>query len=542
MGLNKVVLVILVVFTSIHLDAQDRYMVFFSDKEQVPYSIDQPQDFLSERAIARREKMDIPITTQDLPVDQAYVDQVKARGAEVYFKTKWFNGVLTQMSGGLVTSIANLPFVDSVVYVAKGVNLTPGGREDYSVPDTFIDLEGQTSSTITQLAMLQVDEMHEDGYQGQDMLIAVFDSGFPGINLYKPFEHIFKEKRLIATKDFVGNSGNVFQYHSHGASVFSCISASQGTTISGTAPKASYVLCVTEDTENEYRVEEYNWLFAAEFADSIGVDVINGSLGYSTFSEASMNYTYEDLDGATAIVSKAAKIASDKGMVVVVSGGNEGSSPWKYVTAPADAEEVLTVGSVGSNYKRASHSSYGPTADGRIKPDVVAMGSSTSIFNGDSYTSGGGTSFASPQIAGFVAGVWQAHPEWSNDQVIEAVKMSGTNILSPDTAIGYGVPKYTIAVSGRTIAAVDVFEDKLTIYPNPFSDGRVYLDFGGVEIKGNVEILVSDVNGKSVFAQKFNGRELPNQLEIEINPVVNGVYFLMLQTRKFKKTVKLVKI
>lgn len=527
---------------SLSLAAQDRYMVFFSDKDQVPYSVDQPEDFLSERSIARRLKMDIAITDQDLPVDESYVAQVAAKGAEVYFRSKWFNAVLTQMSGGIVSAVGNLPFVDSVVYVAKDIKLATGGEENYTVPEAFLDLEGQGSSTLTQLSMLGVDQMHEDGFRGENMLIAVFDSGFPGINEYKPFEHIFNENRLVGTRDFVKNSGNVFQYHSHGASVFSCIGASQGEDIQGTAPNASFVLCVTEDVSNEYRIEEYNWLFAAEFADSIGVDVINSSLGYSTFSDAEMNYSYADLDGKTTIISRVAKIASDKGMVVVVSAGNEGSSNWKYITGPADVEEVLTVGSVNSTYQKARHSSYGPTADGRIKPDVMAMGGSTAIFRSGEYTEGGGTSYASPQMAGFAAGIWQAHPDWSNQDVIEAIKMSGSNVLAPDTAVGFGVPNYYVAVNGATIAAADVFQDKLKVYPNPFAEGRINLDFGNVTLKGEVEILIRDVNGKKLYSQKYNGRELPNQLEIEINPIGNGVYFLMLQTRKFKKTVKLIKI
>ena len=530
--------------------AQDRYMVFFSDKANVGYSIDHPEEFLTARAIARREKHGIAITEQDLPVDQNYINQVADKGVDVFFSTKWFNGVLAQMTASQATSVGQLSFVDSVVYIAGGTRLltTPG---TYTVAETFLDPESVNSNTEVQLAMLGADDMHEDGFEGQGMMIAVFDSGFPGVNKYKPFEHIFAEDRLVATRDFIANSGNVFQYNTHGASVFSNI-ASDYLDVIGTAPKASFVLCVTEDVKSEYWVEEYNWLFAAEFADSLGVDVINGSLGYSTFSDKNMDYTYEDMNGQNTLVAKAANIASQKGMIVVVSAGNEGNGSWKYITSPGDAKDILTVGSVTSGYNKSSFSSVGPTADGRIKPDVCAMGTSASIFNASLSTSGettsarittgNGTSFSSPQIAGFAAAIWQANPEWTNQEVMESIRMSGTSSLVPDSLYGFGVPKYRLAVNGATIDALDVFEDKLKVYPNPFSEDKVTLDFGDLKLKGKLEILIKDMEGKSIYHNKIDGQEIPNNLEIAIDPTVNGVYFLILRTKRFNKTVKLVKI
>ena len=550
MGRNKVLLSCLMLVAMLITSAQDRYMVFFSDKANVGYSIDHPEEFLTARAIARREKHGIAITEQDLPVDQNYINQVADKGVDVFFSTKWFNGVLAQMTASQATSVGQLSFVDSVVYIAGGTRLltTPG---TYTVAETFLDPESVNSNTEVQLAMLGADDMHEDGFEGQGMMIAVFDSGFPGVNKYKPFEHIFAEDRLVATRDFIANSGNVFQYNTHGASVFSNI-ASDYLDVIGTAPKASFVLCVTEDVKSEYWVEEYNWLFAAEFADSLGVDVINGSLGYSTFSDKNMDYTYEDMNGQNTLVAKAANIASQKGMIVVVSAGNEGNGSWKYITSPGDAKDILTVGSVTSGYNKSSFSSVGPTADGRIKPDVCAMGTSASIFNASLSTSGettsarittgNGTSFSSPQIAGFAAAIWQANPEWTNQEVMESIRMSGTSSLVPDSLYGFGVPKYRLAVNGATIDALDVFEDKLKVYPNPFSEDKVTLDFGDLKLKGKLEILIKDMEGKSIYHNKIDGQEIPNNLEIAIDPTVNGVYFLILRTKRFNKTVKLVKI
>lgn len=550
MGSSKVFLSCLLLVVMFNTSAQDRYMVFFSDKDNVSYSIDNPEAFLSPRAIARRQNQNIAITEQDLPVDQNYIGQVAANGVDVFFSTKWFNGVLTQMTAAQATSVGQLSFVDSVVYIAKGtrLNKVPG---TYTVAETFLEPDNVNSNTKVQLGMLGADDMHDDGYEGQGMMIAVFDSGFPGVNQYKPFEHIFAEDRLVATRDFITNSGNVFQFNSHGSSVFSNI-ASDYQDVIGTAPKASYVLCVTEDVKSEFWVEEYNWLFAAEFADSLGVDVINGSLGYSTFSDNNMNHTYADMNGENTLVAKAANLASEKGMIVVVSAGNEGNSSWKYITSPGDAKGVLTVGSVTSGYNKSSFSSVGPTADGRIKPDVCAMGTSASIFNaslntsgettGARITTGNGTSFSSPQIAGFAAAIWQANPDWTNLEVMESIRISGSSSLVPDSLYGYGVPKYRLAVNGATIDAVDIFEDKLTVYPNPFSEDKVTLDFGDLKLKGKLEIIIRDASGKSVYDQKFEGGEIPNSLEIDIDPTVNGVYFLILRTKRFSKTVKLVKI
>ncbi len=549
MAKNKVVLTLLVLLASLSVFAQDRYMIFFSDKDNVPYSIEAPEQFLSSRAIDRRERMSIPIGEVDLPVDTDYVDQVNTAGAQVFFTSKWFNAALAQIATEDLSAIRSLNFVDSVVYIAKGVKLSsaPGSFE---VLETFLEPESVNSNTDRQLEMLGADKMHSEGYRGEGMMIAVFDSGFPGVNKYKPFEHIFIENRLAGSRDFIKNSGDVFQYHSHGTSVFSNISSDYQDVI-GTAPKAEFVLCVTEDVSSEYRIEEYNWLLAAEFADSLGADVINGSLGYSTFNDDRMNYTYEGMDGNTTVVAKAAKMASDKGMIVVVSAGNEGNGSWKYITSPGDAMDVLTVGSVTSGYNLSGFSSVGPTADGRIKPDVCAMGSGSSIFytslsNGETVggriTTGNGTSYSSPQIAGFAAGIWQANPEWTNMEVIEAIKASGTSSLAPDSLFGYGVPNYRLAVNGATIAAADVLKDRIKVYPNPFSEDKVILDFDGMVIKGKMEIVVHDSNGKVLFEGKMDGTKIPSTLEISFDPTGNGVYYLILRSKKFNKTVKLIKI
>ena len=518
----------------------NRYMVFFSDKDQVPFSIDAPENFLSPKAIERREKADIAITGQDLPVDRSYVELVNAAGADVFFTSRWFNAALVQMDEGLLADLNALTFVDSVSFIAPGAKLSLA-QKTVEIPEVFTDPNPINANSDVQLALLGVDEMHEDGYRGQGMTIAVFDDGFFGVNKFKPFEHLFNKERILGWKDFVENSGNVFRYDDHGSASLSCIAAMHEQ-MKGTAPEANYLLCVTEDVKNEY-----NWLLAAEYADSAGVDIISSSLGYSTFDNQEMNYTYSDLNGKNTIITQAARLAADRGILVVVSAGNEGNGSWKYITAPADAQGVIAVGSVGSTGTKSGFSSVGNTSDGRIKPDVVALGSFTTVFfssTGDDgrISSGSGTSFAAPQIAGFAAGVWQANPDWTNHEVMRAIKYSGNNALSPDSLVGFGLPSYRLAVQGALLSATDILDDKITIFPNPFNEDRFQIDFGGMKLRDDLSISVVDMKGVVIYSSQISRKELPDQLEINLSSSQQGVYFLILQSKKIKKTVKLIKI
>lgn len=518
-------------------------MVFFKDKNQTPYTVAQPDAFLSNRAIDRRNKNNIETTELDLPVDPAYIATLRANGAVVFHRTRWMNGVLVQMDSQTASTIANLGIVNKVELVAPGLRLSETS-EPFVPPTTFQAIEVQESSSNIQNELLGVDKMHQEGIFGSGVWIAMFDDGFEGINVYQPFAHIFTDNRLVATKDFVGNTGNVFQYDDHGTHCFSTISANHPDFV-GVAPEASFVLCVTEDLNSEYRIEEYNWLFAAEYVDSLGIDVINSSVGYYSFNDSNMDYVYSDMNGSSAVSSRAAQWLSERGVVVVASAGNEGSpsNPWKKVIAPADAEGVVAVGSVDSKGNRSGFSSMGPTSDGRLKPDVCAMGSLTAIFLKSGVISTGyGTSYSSPQIAGLAAGIIQVNPDWTSLEVISAIKRSASNSLNPDTLTGYGVPQYAKAVTGETLALSDILENKLTVYPNPFPDNKITIDFAGVKLKNTLQIDIVDAQGKVVFESKLQANNLPDNLEIEFDAVNKGMYYLILRNKKQVQTVKLVKI
>ncbi len=519
-------------------------MVFFTDKDTTSFNFENPVQILSPRSIERRQKQSIDISPQDFPVNPEYVNALKSTGADIYFTSKWFNAALVQMDESLANSIYALDFVSNVEYVAPGELLTRE-KQDVVIPEEFLEPPMIVSSSSTQLEMLNADKMQNDGFMGQGMLIAVFDAGFTGSNMYKPFEHVFDRDKLLATRDFVGNTDNVFQYNSHGTSVFSCIGAKYKNDLIGTAPEAEFVLCVTEAAQ-EYRIEEYNWLLAAEYADSLGVDVINSSVGYSYgFSDSKMDYSLSDLDGKTTVITKAAEIASQKGMIVVTSAGNEGreSNSWRKITAPADAENIITVGSVDKFGERSSFSSIGPTFDGRVKPDVMAMGSSATIMQSSgNITSGNGTSYSSPIMAGFVACIWQANLNWSNIEVMDAVRKAGNQSLSPDTLMGYGIPNYNAAVHNGVLSLSQLINTSLNVYPNPFTENKITIDFLGFELKEPMNIELTDASGNAVYKQKVTKRHSPDQIDLEFDANESGVYFLILRSKSINKVIKLIKI
>ena len=432
-----------------------RYLVYLKNKENSPYSIQKPEEFLSARAINRRKNQDIKITTRDLPVNPNYLEAITNTGAKIWYSSKWMNAVLIESDQNTLLSVQSLDFVKpDVLLVSKIKAAKPSldnpkaeSSEDEKIPETLvIESEKYYGDSYTQVRMLGADQMHQMGFRGKDMLIGIFDSGFINAHKVSFLKHLFDNQRITYTYDFVENEPNVFDDGSHGLQVLSTIAAYKPGALIGTAPEASFCLFRTEDPSSEYRIEEVNWLMAAEKADSAGVDVINSSLGYTTFSDSSMDYEYDLLDGNSTFVTKAADLAAATGMLVVTSAGNEGNNSWGYVGAPADADSVLSVGAVSPSRKYVDFSSKGPTKDGRIRPNVSALGLATIVGSTrGQITLASGTSFASPLICGLAAGFWQAHPELSNMEVIDILQKSSTQADNPDNFLGYGIPDFEIA-------------------------------------------------------------------------------------------------
>src|SRR5690606_38374661 len=353
-----------------------------------------------------------------------------ATGAEVMHTTRWMNGVLVSCDEVALTSIQSLPYVERLELVAPGGKPASSGRRRINTRTTET---GESLVTANQLSLLGLDDMHASGYTGEGVYVAVLDAGFPGVNTAGAFSHIFEDNRMIDTYDFVHDDPDAFVQSNHGTNVLSVIAAYVPDAYTGGAYGASFQLYVTEDVTGEYRIEEYNWLFAAERTDSTAADIISTSLGYKTFDDPAMNYSKEDLDGKTSVIARAAQWASERGMAIVSSAGNEGTNSWETITTPADNENVIAVAATNGSGIRSPISSVGPSADGRVKPDVGAMGIGVSVVGpSGAFGSASGTSLSAPLITSLLAGVWQQYPQLSSRELLRAVRNSASQAENPD--------------------------------------------------------------------------------------------------------------
>lgn len=515
-------------------------MVFFDDKNGGSYSLENPEEFLSIKSIERRTKQNLPIKERDLPPNSNYISEVVNAGARVLYTSRWMNAALIEADESLLPLIEQLPPVTKTELAAPGES----GFRRVGYSFSFGNSRRKEKSSHFQNEMIGANKMHELGFQGEDIMIAVFDGGFLGVDTLRYFSHLFNNNKIISTYDFVGNSNDVYRYDDHGTNVFSCMGAYQPDEYIGTAPQANYVLCVTEAVNSEYRIEEYNWLFAAEYADSVGVDIINSSLGYNTFDITSMDYSYNDLNGDKAVITRAADLAAAVGMLVVTSAGNERNNSWKYIVPPADADSILSVGAVNASLFPTSFSSAGPTYDNRIKPELTAIGAGTSIISssGNIYP-GNGTSYASPLIAGLAAGVWQAKPDLTNMELLQLLKSSASQFLDPDTLLGYGVPDFN-KIKNIVLANEPLMAQKslYQIFPNPIKDNSFYLKPNQQAALYNPTITMHSIKGD--FIDRLDLQKDPDEelYQIELPEMIpEGTYILAILDGDIKETVRIIK-
>ena len=418
-----------------------KYRISLKDKAATEYSLKKPEKYLSAKAIERRRKQNLPIDSTDLPVCRKYIDEIRKQGVKIVVTGKWDNFVTVSCNDTtLIDRIAALPFVLSTekVWISPGAGKPSMATERDSVLNQpTIHPDSIYGRAITQIQMSNGDKLHEAGFKGQGMTIAVIDAGFHNVDKITAMQNI----RILGTKDFVNQQADIFAESSHGMSVLSCIGMNRPDIMTGTAPEASFWLLRSEDEYSEHLVEQDYWSAAVEFADSVGVDVINTSLGYYSFDDKSKNYKYRDLDGRHALMSRQASHIADKGMILVCSAGNSGAGSWKKITPPGDADNVLTVGAIDKRAVLATFSSVGNTADHRVKPDVVAVGVGSDVIRTDGNQGrANGTSFSSPIMCGMVTCLWQTCPTLTAKEVIELVRRSGDRAGFPDNIYGYGVP------------------------------------------------------------------------------------------------------
>ena len=419
-----------------------RYRLTFTDKQATTYSLNHPEAFLSAKALERRSRQGLQVDSTDLPLCNSYVEAITQLDVKPVARGKWENFLTVACTDTLwLAQVRRLPFVKRV----ECVWMTPPFLEEATTERDPID-EQWTHYPDTlygaawrQIEMLRGDSLHAAGFRGEGMTIAVIDAGFHNADRMK----LMKKVHILGVRDFVNPGGTPFGEGAHGLSVLSCMATNRPEVMVGTAPEASYWLLRSEDEASEQLVEQDYWAAAVEFADSVGVDVVNTSLGYYTFDNPTWNYAYRHLNGSYALMSRQASRMATKGMVLVCRAGNSGAGRWKKITPPADAFEVLTVGAVDKEAELANFSSVGHTADGRIKPDVVALGEHTAILRANgSPGRGNGTSYSAPVVCGLVACLWQALPQLTVHQLLDLVRQSGDRASYPDNIYGYGLPNF----------------------------------------------------------------------------------------------------
>ena len=564
MGKNKYVfrrLVIgfLVSFLSTAEAQVQKYLVLFKDKAGTSFSSDRPQEFLSARSVQRRQKQGIKVTVRDLPVNIANLAAVRGTGASVIYSSRWLNAALVQANATQLAAIRALPSFKDFGFKkdASGnpftisnyrLNAEAEARDKFATEATEALNYGISNS---QIQMIGADKMHEKGFDGKGILIGVFDGGFRNSNINPAMQPIFTENRIIGTFDFVKNLKNnpdIYTQDAHGANCFSIMAGFRDGALIGPGYKASFLLCRTEEVNNEMPIEEANWLFAAEYADSSGVDIISASLGYTTFDDPRFDYTYANMNGKTALVTAAADWAAAVGMVVVTAAGNDGASAWKYICAPADADSVLAIGAVNSMEVTSNFSSFGPSVDGRVKPDVTAMGQATVFSNAiGTTTSGNGTSYSTPLIAGLVAGFWQSQPHLSAMQVMDCIRKSGHIFNMPNDRQGYGIPNFdrAVAISQRDYPITAIEPNNvlrgIRLSPTLLTDSaEMRLDLVPALMGDDLELILFSTLGQITWQKSFKVTQLQNDISIPSN-LLTGLYIMRIQNKTQNTAIKIMK-
>jgi serine protease AprX len=444
-----------------------RYLVKLKNKGGNPFSLSNPIAYMTQRAIDRRTRYGIALDSTDLPVTPSYVTQIRnVPNVTVLNVSKWLNSIsILTTDANAITTISGFPFVQSVTSLAARGNLNgrPGidkfAMEESITAPPNTERPGQTegdyynygTSSFNEIHLHNAEFLHNIGLRGGSMRVALLDAGFTGYSNLKAFDSMNVNNQLLETWDFVAGNADVND-HTHGMNCLSIIVANIPGQFIGKAPKAKFYLYRTEDAPTEYPIEEHNWACGAERADSNGTDVISTSLGYTTFDNAIFNHTYADMNGNTTMNAIAADLAAKKGMLVFAANGNDGQSTWHYLSTPADGDSVVAVGAVNTAGVVGAFSSYGPSSDFQIKPDVASVGVNAVIQNpNNTVGTGSGTSFACPNMAGMGTCLWQGFPEFNNIKIVRAMQQAGSKFSNPDDRVGYGIPNMKLAFANLLV-------------------------------------------------------------------------------------------
>ncbi len=542
----KTILLVFFFFFSLIAFSQEDAWVFFTDKPNASTFFSNPLSELTQRSLDRRTTQNIALDIKDAPLHQPYVNQItSAAGITVLAKSKWLNMLHVRGTQANIAALSSLSFVDHIQYANHSLN--PGGKiSDSSNKSNYVDkwldinntqVNYNYGNSAAQVQMLNCHILHQQNHTGQGKVVAILDAGFPGVNTAAPFSSLRDRGLILGGYDFVNNSTSFYTGNPHGTNVLSTMGGN-AVNLVGTAPDASYYLFITEDVASETPLELSNWVEAAEEADRLGVDVINSSLGYFGFDNPAYSYTYAKMNGQTSVASRAVDIAFSKGMICVISAGNEGGKAEPHVGTPADALHAITVGSVTSAEVKSGFSSIGPTGDGRMKPDLMAMGTASVISNtSGTITTANGTSFSSPILAGAIASFWSAFPNKQNSEIAQLVKASAdryaASVVTPNNDYGYGIPDFQLALN-TALSVTDFEKEKIALYPNPVNDSFV------VSLHEN--LLNSQFELFNSLGQKVKSEIIAQQKQsIYVQNLNSGMYFYTLSNGQNKTSGKLIK-
>lgn len=540
-------------------EAVHRAWVFFTDKgTDIESKLIQAEANLTQRAFKRRLRnrgADNLVDFKDIPVNTNYIREVNSRVQKIKHKSRWLNAVSVEASGMDIQKLESLIFI-------KKIDLVRVGKMPHPQPESIPPPASKPSMQETQLNygssyeqnnQINTIPLHNMGYDGSGVLVCMLDAGFNNLQ-HEALTHL----NILYTYDFVNGDSIVSDEPgqagtgNHGTYTLSTLAGFKEGQLIGPAYGADFILAKTENTDWEHNVEEDDWVAGAEWADSLGADIISSSLGYRDFDPGEISYTWQDMDGNTAVSTIGADIAASRGILVVNSAGNEGSAtpPQNSLIAPTDGDSVLSIGAVNSSGSRVYFSSMGPTADGRIKPDVMARGASTvcaSPNNPTGYTGVSGTSLSCPLVAGAAALVLQVNPTWTNMEILEALRNTADNASSPDNSYGWGIINTYDAANYSFPTGIKgdkppISQFKLyPAYPNPFNPSTA-IRFA-VPAAEDVSLAVYNNIGQKV-ATLIDGYRNAGEHELvwDASQYASGVYYLMLRASEGQKVQKLLLI
>lgn len=513
------------------------YRVFFNGKEG-HISQYTPEELFSTAALGRREKYGIPCPTEsDIPVSSQHIKRLTSDyNLTLRATSRWMNtALLSSPVPADMPELELLPFIDAVRLIREPADGTKHGYRKYGTTQQQAEPE-----IYDPRKPLNGDKLHQSGFIGRNVIIAVLDGGFTNADKIESLSKLRQRGGIIGTRDFINRSDSVYDFHTHGTAVLSILAGPAGGIIRGSAPGARYLLLRTEDPLSEYPVEEDYWIAAAEYADSAGADIITSSLGYSLFDDPLMDYKVSEMDGRTAFITRGAGLAASKGILVVNSAGNERTSSWLHITAPSDGDNVFCIGAVNSYLSISAFSSAGFTNARMIKPDVVAPGVDIpiQIVPGKWHT-GSGTSFSCPLISGLSASLMQAVPAATPAAIMKAIRESSDRYHRPDSLYGFGVPDFLKAL--RLLEADYAFmpEEMVSLGPNPFSE-EIMLWFH--EPPDQLTVTITGIDGRVILNRRFSFYASRSCRIDGLERLSAGIYFLEIITPRGKRHHKMIKI